>query len=224
MGLATSILEELFKKGATLLATTHYNEIKEYASQREGFENGAMVFDIDTLQPTYRLLIGQGGESQAFAIALKLGMHPKLIERAHQITYKESMDYRGASSFSEHELQKQLSMNAKHVYKQKHAKNEKKETETIPFKQGDHVKIPSLNEYGIVYKPANERGEVEVFVKGKKMAFNHKRLSLYIKAEDLYPENYDMDILFESKEHRKIRKQMEKRHVEGVVIEYQDES
>lgn len=224
MGLATSILEELFQKGATLLATTHYNEIKEYAREREGFENGSMAFDIETLQPTYRLLVGQGGESQAFAIALRLGMHPKLVERAHEITYKETKSYGEATRYSQQQLQKQLAMNAKHVYKQKHARKEavpaKKE---IPFKRGDNVKIPSLDEFGIVSKSANDRGEVEVYVKGVKMTFNHKRLELYIKAEDLYPEDYDMDTIFESKEHRKIRNEMAKHHVEGVVVEKEEE-
>ncbi|MGV3488206.1 MAG: endonuclease MutS2, partial [Tuberibacillus sp.] len=169
--------------------------------------------------PKYRLLIGKGGESQAFVIALKLGMHPKLIERAHAITYKEERHYEADDSFSPFELQKQLAMNTKHIYKQKHAKKEERKDEAvISFKKGDNVKIPSISEYGIVYSPANERGEVIVFVKGQKMAFNHKRLSLYIKAEDLYPEGYDMDIIFESKDHRKLRKQMEKHYVEGQAI------
>jgi DNA mismatch repair protein MutS2 len=182
-----------------------------------------MEFDAETLKPTYRLLIGKGGESQAFTIALRLGMHPKLIERAHEITYKESKSYIASTSFSKHELERQLAMNAKYIHKQKHGKKEEKTVEFINFKRGDNVKIPSLNEFGIVYKPANERGEVEVFVKGEKRMFNHKRLTLYIKAEDLYPEDYDMDIIFESKEHRKIRKEMTKRHVEGIFIEKMDE-
>jgi len=224
MGLATSILEELYNKGATLLATTHYNEIKVYAAEREGFENGSMEFDLETLVPKYRLLIGKGGDSQAFVIALKLGMHPKLIERAHTITYKEEREYMADPNFNQYELQKQLAMNIKHIYKQKHLKKEeRKEESLIPFKKGDNVKIPSINEFGIVYSPADERGDVAVYVKGQKMIFNHKRLSIYIKAEDLYPEDYDMDIIFETKEHRKIRKEMAKRHVEGVVINKEEE-
>ncbi len=219
MGLAASILEELYNKGATLLATTHYNEIKEFANAHERFENGSMSFDVETLQPTYRLVIGRGGDSQAFAIALKLGMHPKLIERAHKITYKESKEYRAAEGFSSYDLEKQLAMNAKHIYKQKHGIKEETATKEILFKQGDNVKIPSLGEFGIVYKPANERGEVEVLVKGEMLMINHRRLSLYIKAENLYPEDYDMDIIFESKENRKLRKEMEKHHVEGKSIE-----
>ncbi|MFS0864674.1 endonuclease MutS2 [Fredinandcohnia sp. 179-A 10B2 NHS] len=219
MGLATSILEELYQKGATLLATTHYSEIKTYAENREGFENGSMEFDASTLKPTYRLIIGKGGDSQAFTIALKLGMHPFLIERAHQITYGETKEYRDASPFTINELSSQLAMNAKYVQKQKHGKIEKKPNEASIFKRGDNVNIPSLDQYGIVSKPANDKGEVEVVVKGERLLFNHKRLSLYIKAEDLYPEDYDFDILFESKENRKIRKEMSKHHVEGLVIE-----
>lgn len=223
MGLSTSILEELFNKGATLLATTHYSEIKAYANEHEGFENGAMEFDPETLQPTYRLIIGRGGESQAFAIALKLGMHPKLIERAHKITYRENKSYEASSLFSKSQLERQLALNVKYIQKQKHGIRDEKQVDTISFKLGDNVKIPSINEFGIVSKPANDRGEVEVLVKGEKMIFNHKRLILYIKAEDLYPEDYDMDIIFETKDHRKIRKDMAKRHVEGVVIEKEEE-
>ncbi|MFC4620516.1 endonuclease MutS2 [Camelliibacillus cellulosilyticus] len=223
MGLATVILEELYKKGATLLATTHYNEIKAFARSRDGFENGSMAFDLESLAPTYHLVIGHGGDSQAFAIALKLGMHPKLIERAHAITYKEEKDYSGESSFPNYELQKQLALNTKHITKQKHVVKQKHEAVGISFKKGDNVMIPSLNEYGIVYRPADERGNVEVFVKGEKMTFNHKRLNLYIKAEDLYPKDYDLDIIFESKEHRKLRKEMMKHHVEGKAIEKDEE-
>ena len=106
-------------------------------------------------------------------------------------------------------------------FKMHKIKQEQKQ-QSISFKQGDNVKISALNEYGIVYQPANERGEVVVLVKGEKKVFNYKRLSLYIKAEDLYPEDYDMDIIFESKEHRKIRKQMSKHHVEGLIIEQEE--
>ncbi|MGG3926250.1 endonuclease MutS2 [Metabacillus fastidiosus] len=222
MGLAISILEELFNKGATLLATTHYSEIKTYANERDGFENGSMEFDIATLQPTYRLLIGKGGESQAFEIALRLGMNAKLIERAHEVTYKEKKSYEQSPSFSKYELDRQLAMNEKYIYKQKHYQKEEVEIAQINFKEGDNVKIPSLNEFGIVYKEANEKGEIEVFVKGRKMVFNHKRLTLYIKAEELYPDEYDMDIIFQSKEYRKAKNLMTKRHVEGNSIEESD--
>jgi MutS2 family protein len=222
MGLATSILEELYNKGTTMLATTHYSEIKEFANEREGFCNGSMEFDLSTLKPTYRLIVGKGGDSQAFAIALRLGMHPKLIERAHEITYKESKDYSGKTDRPRHELERQLAMNRKYVRKMKHPEKEKTKQEII-FKKGDNVKIASIGEFGIVYKPADEKGDVEVMVKGRMETFNHKRLSLYIKAEDLYTDGYDMDIVFESKENRKLRNKMKKHHVDEVILEESDD-
>lgn len=217
MGLATVLLEELFHKGATLLATTHYSEIKSFANEKEGFENGAMEFDLESLQPTYRLIIGKGGESQAFDVAMRLGMHPKLIERAYEVTYGEKKNYSDLSHYRLQDLERQLAMNMKHIHKQKHGKKEMKMEEEIPFKRGDNVKIPSINEFGIVSKPANSLGDVEVLVKGELMTLNHKRLVLYIGAEELYPEDYDMDIIFETKEHRKLRKEMTKRHIDAVI-------
>lgn len=222
MGLATSILEELYNKGTTMLATTHYSEIKEFANEREGFCNGSMEFDVNTLKPTYRLIVGKGGDSQAFAIALRLGMHPKLIERAHEITYKETKDYSDKTDRPKHELERQLAMNRKYVRKMKHPDKEKTKQE-ITFKKGDNVKIPSIGEFGIVYNSADDKGDVEVMVKGRMETFNHKRLSLYIKAEDLYTDDYDMDIVFESKENRKLRNKMKKHHVDEVIFEESDD-
>lgn len=217
MGLATSILEELYCKGATLLATTHYSEIKAFAENHDGFENGAMEFDKDSLKPTYRLIIGKGGVSQAFDIALRLGMNPKLIERAHFITYKERRKYEPVPDFSPQELERQLAMNTRHIQKLKHGTGEEAQEANLPFNRGDNVRIPSLNEYGIVAGPANSKGDIEVLVKGERKTFNHKRLVLYISAEELYPDNYDFDIIFETKENRKLLKQMDKRHIEDVI-------
>ncbi|MFD1737248.1 endonuclease MutS2 [Bacillus salitolerans] len=221
MGLATSILEELYKKGATILATTHYSEIKEYAMTTEGFQNASMEFDIETLRPTYRLIIGESGTSQAFSIALKLGMHPKIIERAHAITYKEEKNYDEETTYSIHQLNKQLGFNNKHIRKQKHLMKEKRLTQHTEskFNVGDNVKIPFMNEYGIVYKPEDKDGNVIVVIKGVKKIINQKRLELYIKAEELYPEEYEMDIVFESKDNRKKDKLLNKGHVEGLTIE-----
>jgi dsDNA-specific endonuclease/ATPase MutS2 len=94
MGLAVAVMEKLYEKGATLLATTHYSEIKAFASTRPGFKNGCMGFDVETLMPRYTLSIGIPGESNAFLISLRLGMDPALVERAHHITYQETKSYR----------------------------------------------------------------------------------------------------------------------------------
>lgn len=66
MGLAQVILEKIHQKGATLLATTHYSEIKEFADSTDGFMNGSMEFDLETLKPTYHLKIGQGEKARLF--------------------------------------------------------------------------------------------------------------------------------------------------------------
>jgi DNA mismatch repair protein MutS2 len=215
MGLATAILEQLYKKGATLLATTHYSEIKEFADQEEGFINGSMEFDLETLRPTYRLNIGKGGESQAFAIALKLGIHPKIIERAHSITYKEEKEYPEAPlSLSEkRELEKQVIIN-KHQMK---TRGEKTSNPSVPtFNQGDNVIVSPENVFGIVYKGPDEKGNYIVQIKGEKGTYNHKRLTLHIQASELYPPDYDYDIIFETKENRKLDKLFSKRHMEGL--------
>ncbi|MBP3040764.1 hypothetical protein J9303_14835 [Bacillaceae bacterium Marseille-Q3522] len=219
MGLATAILQELYEKGATLLATTHSSEIKEFAEKQEGFTNGSMEFDLDTLKPTYRLLIGKGGDSQAFAIALRLGMHPKIIEKAHQITYKEHKDYPidATDLVAIKELEKQLAQNR--YVKRKRDTDEVHPEKVVPFQQGDNVQIVQTGEFGIVYKGPDQLGNYIVQVKGEKIAYNHKRLKLYIAASELYPDDYDFAIIFESKENRKRKTLMNKRHVEGLTIE-----
>jgi DNA mismatch repair protein MutS2 len=226
MGIATAVLEEIYKNGATILATTHYSELKDFAEDTPGFKNGCMEFDINTLKPLYKLKIGKAGESNALFIALRLGMEKKLVERAHEITYKEVKEY---SVYRPEVVEYNQTQDSAIIQHQDtleklnavdKAKNISEKQKVKPrFNLGDCVYISTMNRTGIVCELQNNRGEVGVMVMKQKFKINHKRITLYIEGEELYPEEYDFDIVFESKDNRRKKKIMNRKHVEGMQIE-----
>lgn len=223
MGIAVSILEELRQSGCLFVATTHYPEIKEYASNADRLINARMEFDRESLKPLFKLQIGEAGESCALYIARRLGFPDHMLKRAQEEAYKDKSSLSKEYSTMEfNDLPEPV-----RTYNTTHIKKEvPKKTVSLPsesFTMGDSVMVYPEKLIGIVYKPANEMGEVSVQIKGKKQLVNHKRVKLITPASQLYPDDYDFSIVFDSVSIRKARHQMDKKYTADLVIEYDNE-
>ncbi len=216
MGIAIAVLDELCAKNCLFVVTTHYPEIKEYAANKPELVNARMAFDKESLMPLYRLEIGEAGESCALYIAERLGMPQKMLKRAHEAAY--------ANSAEEHVLSIQQcspapdkTITVPQIVRQKEQKPEAS-SHSKKFRIGDSVIVYPQKEIGIVYACSNDKGEIGVQIKEKKMLINHKRIKLHVAASELYPDDYDFSIIFDSVENRKSRHILEKRHQEGNVV------
>lgn len=238
IALSIAVLEQLKRQGAKVAATTHFNEIKTFASRTEGCQNGRMAFNPDTLEPLYRLEIGEAGDSHAFAIARRFGLPETVMERAEELLKRKGKDSSessitfaleqvvGVASTADHARITPSSRGAKKMKSALDADGTEKEfaaptgkRQVQRYEKGDVVWIYPLKRPGVVFRETDERGELVVQVQGQKLKFNHKRVKPYIAKEKLYPgETYDLDIVFESKENRKARHQMSRKHVEGIEI------
>ncbi|WP_334074721.1 MULTISPECIES: endonuclease MutS2 [Paenibacillus] len=280
IALSIAILEEFSRKKATVLVTTHFNELKTFASRAEGFENARMEFDPDTLRPLYKLTIGRAGQSYAIEIARKLGITPDIIARSQHIVSRQIGDggkvslwdeivparagsegtrisgqplqphtgaapelgsgaarteakgqpeartrpgegprpqeERGASSRSDEPGTSVKDSAAGSTDREE----QEDEVKLAPhrFEVGDAVYVTALGKIGIVSEPEDSRGIVGVLIQKQRIKVNRKRLKPYLKKDQLYPEDYDLDIVLDTKENRKKRKLMSKRHVEGLEI------
>lgn len=213
MGIAIAILEELKKSGALFLVTTHYPEVKQYAAQEKTIRNARMTFDKESLKPLYQMVIGEAGESCAFYIAERLGMPGEMLRTAVRAAYGENPPETLLFSGEENALKKE---GAPRIKKRKPERD--RPNLTARFQIGDSVMVYPDKKIGIVCERANEKGVLRIQLPDKKIWINHKRVKLHVAASELYPEDYDFSIIFDTVENRKLRHQMEKRHVEGKEI------
>jgi len=228
MALGIAVLEALHEKRAYILASTHYSEIKAFAASHPGFITGGMAFDLKTLKPLYRLEVGKSGQSNALLIAYRLGLPENIVSRAHGLAYGERFSVESyASVFRENgEGVSEAPDDSEKTELQSHPKVVPSDAaskkygvqSTAKFNVGDAVYIHTMRRTGIVCETENAKGEIGVMVKNKKIRVSHKRLSLHIEAAELYPEDYDMDIVFESKDDRKKKKKIGKGK-RGITLE-----
>ncbi|WP_326909098.1 endonuclease MutS2 [Sedimentibacter sp. MB31-C6] len=187
--LAISMLEEVYHKGAITVATTHYGEIKNYTLNHTDFENAAMLFDNETLEPLYKLQIGKSGKSNALWIADKMGINNNVIKRAKSYIDTKVYDYSIVDK-GKVRIEKYISNN----------------DISFTYEIGDRVYLSEYKDYGLIYKSKNEFNNVTVLYNDDFIEVNIKQIKLQYKAKDLYPSDYDLNTLFTSFEDRKLEK------------------
>ncbi len=145
--LAVSVIEHIRSKGAVIAATTHYAELKAYALDTAGVSNGCCEFDVETLRPTYRLLIGVPGRSNAFAISEHLGMDKAVVEHAKSIVNSDNRDFESVleklessrqALEDERKVAEEMTARAKKI--EEKAQSEKDKIETLKKRELDKAK------------------------------------------------------------------------------------
>ncbi|SMG35976.1 endonuclease MutS2 [Paenibacillus aquistagni] len=194
--LAIAILEEFYYMGSITVATTHYGEIKQFSEQHPDFMNAAMAFDQETLEPQYKLVIGQSGDSNALWISRRMKLKDQVLERAKR--YIEHKDYR-----------------FERLHESKLAKPKASITEDTQadhlqteYAKGDRVQLLDYEDAALVYAGQDRFNNVTVLYQGKLIEVHAKRMRLEVSAKDLYPEGYDLDTLFTSYKERKFQHDM----------------
>ena len=197
--LAIAILEEFYHKGCITIASTHYGEIKNFSERHNDFENAAMEFKKDTLEPLYKLNIGRSGDSNALYISKKMGISESIIERSKK--YIETKEYN-------YDLIKENKISNKIL--------EEKTEDNYIFNIGDKVFLLDKNVSGVVYKEIDKFNNITVFIEGNFFEVNYKRLKLELKAKDLYPEGYDLNQIFVSFKERKLERDIQRGSKKGI--------
>ena len=194
--LAIALLEEFYQMGCITIASTHYEEIKNFANKHPHFENAGMMFDKETLEPLYKLIIGKSEDSNALYISKKMGIKDKVLQKAKVYMTDKNYDL---TLVKENKIS--------------HINNYEEKVSLVKlenFEIGDKVKLLDFDDFAIVHKPMDKLNNVEVFYKNEFISINAKRLKLQLKAEDLYPKDYDLNSLFISFEKRKLEKDIKR--------------
>lgn len=176
--LAVSILEKLKSKGAKIISTTHYPEIKTYALQNDRVENGCCEFDVSTLRPTYKLVIGMPGSSNAFAISEKLGMDKEIVEYAKSLVSEEDKRFEEIVKTLENrqkELEQQLEDSKRMAEESERAvKNAEEYAESIRKKAEKELEDSKLQAENIIAKTRTQAyaflDELEAMKKKEKLS------------------------------------------------------
>ena len=206
-GLAAAILEELLRRRCFFMVTTHDPQIKQWAEQTEHVISARMAFDQASLRPLYRLELGKSGKSCAIEIARRLGMDEGLLARARQVTDQGPE----AKPEGRHRpmpvpatrLQRRIIRN---------------EGAFERFTMGDSVLLLPDKKNAIVYRPADDDGNVIVQLQGRKLSVRHNRLQLLVPASELYPPDYDFSIIFDTVANRKAAHTMDRKFDPDAVI------
>lgn len=213
MGIAIAILDELKKSKALFLVTTHYPEVKQYAQNEETIVNARMTFDKESLRPLFQLVIGEAGESCAFYISRRLGMPASMLKTAVKAAYGDNIP----------ENLDLDTTDVENIYRsrsriRKIESTSRRNNPSEKFNLGDSVMVYPDKKIGIVCETVNDKGVLRIQLKDKKIWINHKRVKLHVPASELYPEDYDFSIIFDSVENRKLRHHMERKYMEGAEI------
>ena len=163
--LAMAILENLKQRDAITLATTHYSEIKAYAVSTKGVENACCEFDVETLKPTYKLLIGVPGKSNAFAISQKLGLSKQVINRAKEFLSQEDIKFEDMLlSIEKNKKQSEKEKMLAQSYRQEieRLKNELEEQKAKLDRQKDMILKEAKEKAKKIY--ADAKAEVEYMI------------------------------------------------------------
>ncbi len=227
MGLAVAVLEELRLRRCLMVATTHYPEVKTYCQTAQGFVNARMLFDQATLAPTYQLEVGKAGESCALAIARRIGLPESVLKRA-ALASKAAVEVSAHAAPAPDALPRSNAAPAPAPAQPalppkpsriQAAKEAPVQTRAQRFQLGDCVMVYPSREIGVVCRTADSKGMLTILIKEEKRPVNHKRLKCIAPAQEMYPEDYDFSIVFDTVQNRKARHRLDKRHDPNAVVE-----